>query len=373
MVCPVKLGSLNVLISILLPDLRAGGAERVNLDLAHEFACAGYEVEFVLRQARGELLEEARKAFLVTDLAVPRVRFLLPRLASYLKTHRPDALIAAMWPLTVVAPVAQRVARSPCRVLVSEHGMLSAQYRDWGVLHRAMLMLSTGIGYRLADHRVGVSTGLVREMANLSWMRIGGFHVIHNPVPLRPEPSVEVIRDADSRWRGSRGQRIITVGSMKAVKNHPLLLRAFAQLELPNARLMFVGGGAGRDALLSLAQELGVADRVILAGFQPDPTPFYKTADLFVLSSDYEGFGNVIVEALACGTPVVSTDCPSGPGEILDHGRFGRLVPVGDADALASAMREALEAPIDRDALKNRAAEFSPEIAARKYLDLLDI
>ena len=360
-------------ISILLPDLRGGGAERVNIDLAHEFARAGYEVEFVLRQARGEFLEEARKAFPVTDLAIPRVRFLLPKLVSYLKTHRPDALIAAMWPLTVVAPLAQRMARSPCRVLVSEHGMLSAQYRDWGALHRAMLKLSTGVGYRLAHHRVGVSMGLVEDMARLSLMRTGGFHVIHNPVPSHPEPSAETIRDADSRWCSPRGARIVTVGSMKAVKNHPLLLRAFAELDFPNARLMFVGGGTGREAILSLEEELGIADRVILAGFQPDPTPFYKTADLFVLSSDYEGFGNVIVEALACGTPVVSTDCPSGPGEILDHGRFGRLVPVGDANALANAIREALDAPVDRDALKNRAAEFSPEIAARKYLELLDI
>jgi glycosyltransferase involved in cell wall biosynthesis len=363
----------NVKVSILLPDLRGGGAERVNIDLAHEFARAGYEVEFVLRQARGEFLEEARKAFPVTDLAVPRVRFLLPKLVSYLKMHRPDFLIAAMWPLTVIAPIAQHIARSSCRVLVSEHGMLSAQYRDWGVLHRAVLRVSTGIGYRLADHRVGVSTGLIQDMASLSRMRIGRFHVIHNPVPSHPEPSAETVRDAASRWCSPRGARIVTVGSMKAVKNQPLLLRAFAQLDFPNARLMFVGDGAEREALLSLAEELGVADRVILAGFQPDPTPFYKTADLFVLSSDYEGFGNVIVEALACGTPVVSTDCPSGPGEILDHGRFGRLVPVGDANALANAIREALEAPVDRDALKNRAAEFSPEIAARKYLDLLDI
>ena len=136
---------------------------------------------------------------------------------------------------------------------------------------------------------------------------------------------------------------------------------------------MFVGDGAGRDALLSLAQELGVADRVILAGFHPDPTPFYKTADLFVLSSDYEGFGNVIVEALACGTPVVSTDCPSGPGEILDGGRFGRLVPVDDAEAMAEAMHAALDAPADPGALKHRAADFLPELAARKYLDLLDL
>ena len=134
---------------------------------------------------------------------------------------------------------------------------------------------------------------------------------------------------------------------------------------------MFVGDGAGRAALESLAKDLGVSDRVTFAGFHADPTAFYKTADVFALSSDYEGFGNVIVEALACGTPVVSTDCPSGPAEILDGGRHGTLVPVDDEVALAQALGKSLSDSPDSDALRGRAAEFSPERAARLYLDLL--
>ena len=144
-------------------------------------------------------------------------------------------------------------------------------------------------------------------------------------------------------------------------------------LARPDARLVLLGQGQNEAMLRALADELGIADRVIFAGFHPDPSPFYATADLFVLSSDYEGFGNVIVEALSFGLPVVSTDCPSGPAEILGNGRWGRLVPVGDAAALAGAMREALASPVDREALKRRAADFSPEIAARKYLDLLGL
>lgn len=361
------------MISILLPDLRGGGAERVNIDLAHEFACAGHEVEFVLMQARGELLEEARQSFSVVDLATPRARALPFTLARYLRRRRPDALLAAMWPLTVLVPLAVRLSAHRCKVLVSEHNSLSVQYRDWGRAHRVVLRASMAISYRHVNYRVGVSSGVVNDIARLSGLRRDAFDVIHNPVPSRPEPSSKAIRYAEALWSSPKGVRIVTVGSMKAQKNHPLLLRAFAQLDRPEARLMFVGDGAGRDALLSLALELGVADRVILAGFHPDPTPFYKTADLFVLSSDYEGFGNVIVEALACGTPVVSTDCPSGPSEILDCGRFGRLVPVGTTGALAEAMHAALDAPANRDALKHRAADFLPEIAARKYLDLLDM
>ena len=357
--------------SVLLPDLRGGGAERVNLDLAHEFARVGHEVEFVLRQARGELLEEARASFPVVDLGAPRVRFVPRVLARYLRHRRPDALLAAMWPLTVIAPIAQRLSGHRCKVLVSEHGILSAQYRDWGAAHRLLLRSSTGLGYRLADRRVGVSAGVADDMAALSTMRNDAFDVIYNPVPPRPNPDPAALDIADRLWSGPAGARILTVGTMKTVKNHSLLLRAFARLNRPDARLMFVGDGAGREALLSLARELGVAERVILAGFRPDPTPFYKTADLFVLSSDYEGFGNVIVEAMACGTPVVSTDCPAGPGEILDRGRYGTLVPVGDVESLTEGIQDSLAAPMPKDVLKQRAGHFSPQRAAKKYLELL--
>lgn len=360
------------LISFLLPDLRGGGAERVNIDLGHEFVRAGHEVEFVLMQARGELLDETRQCFPVVDLTTPRARALPCVLARYLSRRRPAALLAAMWPLTVIAPLAARLSGHRCKVLVSEHNSLSVQYRDWGRGHRAALRASMGVGYRLADHCVGVSSGVAADIATLSGLRHDAFDVIHNPVPPRPEPSKQAMRNAEALWCSPKGARIVTVGSMKAQKNHPLLLRAFTQLDLPAARLMFVGDGPGRDALLSLAKELGVADRMILAGFQSDPTPFYSSADLFVLSSDYEGFGNVIVEALARGTPVVSTDCPSGPSEILDGGRYGRLVPIGDTVAMTAAMGAELNAPVRSDALKNRALEFSPEIAAHKYLKLLD-
>ena len=359
------------MISILLPDLRGGGVERIRIVLAHEFARAGHEVEFVLMQARGELLEEARASFSVVDLATPRARSLPLALARYLRQRRPDALLAAMWPLTATAPLALRLSGHRCKVLVSEHAILSAQYRDWGRFHRLFLRLSTSVGYRSVDYRIGVSAGVAADMAALSGIRKDSFEVVYNPVPPRAVPEEAALDIADRLWSGSRGARILTVGTMKAVKNHQLLLRAFARLDRPDARLMFVGDGPGRNGLMALAQDLCIANQVIFAGFRPDPTPFYKTADLFVLSSDYEGFGNVIVEALACGTPVVSTDCPSGPAEILVNGKYGRLVPVGDAEKLAKGIEEALQASHDTDALISRAAEVSPSIAAQSYLKVM--
>lgn len=359
-------------LSFVLPDLRGGGAERVQIDLGSEFARAGHKVEFALMQARGELLEEARESFPIVNLSTPRSRGLLLALAQYLRTRRPDALICAMWPLTVIAPLAARISGHCCRVLVSEHGILSAQYCDWGRLHRIALRASMAVGYRLADRRVAVSKGLAADIAALSGLRQNAFEVIHNPVRQQPRSSREAIRAAEKLWSGPQGARILSVGALKPVKNHPLLVRAFARLNRPDARLMIVGEGAGREDLLLLARELGVADRVVLPGFKRETAPFYETADLFALSSQHEGFGNVIVEALGAGIPVVSTDCPAGPAEILQYGRFGRLSPVGNELALTGALEAALNAPVDQDALIRRASDFAPEIVARKYLNLLD-
>ncbi len=357
-------------ISILLPDLRGGGAERIMIVLAHEFARQGHRVEFVLMRVEGDFLAEAQAAFSVVDLNCPRARSLPRVLARYLRYHRPDALLAAMWPLTVIAPL-MRLTGYRGRVVVSEHGILSAQYSSWGSIHRVALPSSMAVSYRLAHARAGVSVGVANDMASLSGLLHRMFEVIHNPVPPRPMPDAQALQTVDALWAAPHGARIVTVGSMKPVKNYPLLLRAFARMDRADARLMLVGTGAAEANLRAIAVELGIAQQVIFAGFHPDPTPFYQTADLFVLSSDYEGFGNVIVEALACGTPVVSTDCPSGPAEILENGKFGRLVPVRDPQALADAMQQALAAPHDPALLKRRASDFAPAIAAKRYLELL--
>ncbi len=361
------------MITILLPDLRGGGAERVNLDLAHQFQRMGHDVEFALMRGQGELLEEAKASFPVVDLACPRARNLPFALARYLRETKPDALLAAMWPLTVLAPLARRLSGQRCRIVVSEHCILSAQYESWGKLHRIALRASMAVGYHLADSSVGVSEGVVNDMNYLSGLPRSAFKMIHNPVVPREHPDKATLDETETLWGGPQGQRIVTVGRFKSEKNQALLLRAFARMAGPDSRLMFVGNGALEADLRALAKELDIADRVIFAGFQPDPTPFYMTADIFALSSNYEGFGNVIVEALACGTPVVSTDCPAGPTEILEDGRYGRLAPVGDEIAFAKAMTEALSTSPSPETLKARAADFAPADAAAKYLACLQL
>lgn len=360
-------------VSICLPDLRGGGAERVNLDLAHAFVARGLEVEFALLRATGDFLQEAREIATIHDLGGARMRSVPGALARYLRNARPDCLLAAMWPLTVMAPVARVLSRQKTRVVVSEHGILSAQYKSWGRAHSVALRASTALGYRMSDAVVAVSSGGADDMATLSGLSRERIQVIHNPVPAHRPASPEALAEAEALWACPAGARILSVGRFKAVKNHPLLLEAFAQIPDTQARLMLVGTGENEAELRTLAERLGVASRVIFAGFQADPAAFYESADLFVLSSNNEGFGNVIVEALGAGVPVVSTRCPSGPEEILDHGRFGLLTPVGDVAALRDAMMQGLEAPVDREVLRGRAADFSVERAAQAYLTAMDL
>lgn len=360
------------MISMLLPDLRGGGAERVQLDLAKGFLARGRAVEIVLMRAEGELLSLVPDGAKIVDLKAPRLRGALLPLARHLRRTRPDALLAAMWPLTSVAVWARDLARVPTRVVVSDHTDYMAAPPGASRAGRAKLQASMRWSYPRADGVVAVSGGVARTVAGLAGMARDRVSVIHNPVrPPSPARTQEPCTAA-AEWARHDGPRLIAVGSLKPAKDYALLLKAFAQARRQaDARLLILGEGALRGELEGLRGRLGLDGVVDMPGFVADPYPCLAKADLFVLSSAWEGFGNVIVEALACGTAVVSTNCPSGPGEILEDGRHGTLVPVGDADALATAILAALAATRDRPALIRRAQDFSVEKAADAYLKLL--
>lgn len=363
--------SSRLRISILLPDLRGGGAERVSLDLAREFVQAGHDVEIVLMTATGEFIEEASASLKIVDLMAARMRQVPRLLARYLRGARPDVLLAAMWPLTSAAVMARLLSRHRFRLIIAEHGMTSIQYRQKAWHFRLAQRLSMALAYRVADAGVGVSRGVADDIARLAWLPPEHVHVINNSVEQRSSPDAATLQRVDRLWGVPHGGRAMSVGRFKAVKNYPLLLDAFALVvEHVDAKLMLVGAGEDEAALRSRAERLGIASRVIFPGFQPDPTPFYLTADLFVLSSDSEGLPTVLIEALAHGLPVVSTDCPSGPAEILEKGIYGTLVPMGDKAALADAIRHALSHGHDKDMLRSRANDFSPQRASERYLAL---
>lgn len=359
------------LISVFLPDLSGGGAERVAVNLANGFVQRGYAVDVVLLSAAGEFLSDLRSDVRVVDLQVSRMRWMLLPLVRYLRTAQPAAVLACMWPLTVTVLLARMLSSVPTRVLVAEHATWSRSeiLERWSVgwqVRTSMRRL-----FPRADGIVAVSQGAADDLARFANLDRNAITVIYNPVVGDTKPPVSAPLAPDGWWTG-RHRKVLAVGALKAIKDHGTLLNAFADLSRRvDARLLILGQGDCRAALEAQAHRLGISDSLFMPGFVKDPAPYHQHADLHVLSSTSEGLPTVIIEALAAGTPVVSTDCPSGPREILQDGRYGRLVPVGDAPALSAAMEKTLSSKPDRAALMSRAQDFSIDKAVDQYLQLL--
>lgn len=350
-------------VAFLLHDIGGGGAERLTIDLMAGLVARGVKVDLLLQSFFGEFMHLVPPEVTKIDLAAPRIRDIFKPLRRYLSEARPDCIVAAMWPSPVVALAARPIGGRKTRVIASEHCPLQSQYSDSPKTLTA-LHLTMRAFYRFAFARIGVSRGVAEEIARFSGLPRQAVRVVYNPVP----PPLCSAEPGGDLWQGKPGKRILTVGRLKTAKNQSLLLEAFARYVRDHeAVLAIVGVGPLAADLAAQAERLKIADKVLFPGFRLTPGDWYASADLFVLSSDYEGFGNVLVEALHCGLPVVSTDCPHGPVEVLGDGRWGRLVPVGDVAALAAAMADALAAPVDAGAQRARAAEFSVERAVEGY------
>lgn len=358
-------------IAVLLPDLRGGGAERVGVNLANALTQRGYAVDIVLLSATGEFLADLRPEVRVVDLEVKRVRWVMLPLLRYLRQAKPAALLACMWPLTVVALWARALSRVPTRVVVAEH-------TTWS---RSELLKRWSVGWQVrttmhhvfpaAEGIIAVSRGAANDLARFADLDRNAITVIYNPVVGSAKPAASAPHSPADWWTGPH-RRILAVGTLKVIKDYATLLSALAVLrQRMDARLLILGEGECRSALETQAGTLGLESTVFMPGFVRDPAPYYQHAELLVLSSTGEGLPTAIIEALAAGTPVVSTDCPSGPREILCDGQFGRLVPMADATALAASMAESLSATHDTAALKARAEDFSIGKATDLYLKLL--
>ncbi len=352
-------------IGIYLPDLSGGGAERLHLRLAAEWRAMGFRPCFLLDQRRGALLDQVPEGCAVETLGAKRQLTALPRLVAWLRRNRPAVLIANMEHMNVMAVAARMVARVPTRVIVTQHNALSAQI---GAYRTAKWRALPGL-YRhvlpRADAVVAVSQGVADDMASLAGWPRHSARVIYNGL-VDDAFDAEAAGRPDHPWFAGDVPVVTAMGRMVPQKDFGTLLRGFAASGT-DARLVILGDGPERDRLTMLAGELGIAERVAMPGFVARPLPWLRAARLFVLSSRFEGFGNVLVEALACGTPVVSTDCPHGPSEILDGGRYGTLVPPRDPEALGAAIRSALQTAPDHDALRARGRSFSVRRCADEY------
>jgi glycosyltransferase involved in cell wall biosynthesis len=301
----------------------------------------------------------------------------LPQLIRYLRSARPDAVLSALPTLNLLTVWARHAAHVETRIVLSERDTLSTAIGGARKWRRRYLPPLLKRAYLMADAIIAVSNGVADDLAATTGIPRARISTVYNPV-VGPDLIAKARQPLDHPWFAP-GQPpvILGVGRLHPQKDFATLIRAFARLRAGRpARLVILGAESSGDSahiaeLRALPARLGIADDVDLPGFAPNPLAYMSRAATFVLSSVHEGLGIVLIEALACGTPVVSTDCPSGPREILDHGRFGPLVPVGDDAAMAAAIQTALDDPVPAERLRSRAEMFTVERAVNHYLELM--
>lgn len=364
-------------IAIFIPTYGDGGVERMLVNLARGLAARSLIVDFLVKDTDAPHLSSLTGAGVnLIDLHATRQSALLAALVRYLDQVRPDVLMSAKGKDDRLVVRAKRLTKTPVRVFLRIGTNISARLDKRGknpvarwLTYRSLRHLCTQ-----ADGVICVSQGVADDVAHITKLPRDKIQVIRNPV-VTPELLSLASQPVSHPWF-SPGQPpvILGAGGLRNQKNFPMLIRAFAWVrsQMP-CRLVILGDGHLRPRLERLAEQLGVAADVSLPGFAENPFAYMAKAALFVLSSNWEGSPNALTEALAVGTPVVSTDCPSGPREILQGGRFGTLVPVGDTDALGRAILASLTAPADTELLHAATEEYTVEHSTTAYLRAFDL
>lgn len=359
-------------IALFTVSLEVGGAERVLVTLANGFVRRGHTVQVVLMKPEGELRKELSPLVQVVDLHSYRAwRTVLP-LARYLRCERPDALLSTLSQPNLVAILAKQLAHTSTRIVVREASTPTVEHGTARALKDRVVPALISKMYRRADAVVAVSRGVQADLLHLTRLPPQRVQLIYNPAisERMRELSEEPI---DHPWFVQGAPPVVlAVGRLVAIKGYDVLIRAFAQVrQQAEARLLILGEGDQRAELERLTRELGVADRVQMPGYEPNPFKYMRRAAVFVLSSRYEGLPNALIQAMACGRPVVATDCPSGPREILADGKYGLLVPVGDVDALADAIQQGLQGRIPL-APSEWLQQFEENHIVEQYLRVLE-
>ncbi len=338
--------------------------------LANEFAKKGIDVDLIVAIVEGPFCSDINEDVRVVDLKASRAITSLPGLTRYLRRERPDGILSTLMYANIIMAVAHMFSRSNGIFVARQPSSVSPK-RKTKSMRDVIKLLLAWVSYFYADQIIGISRGLSEEIERILGVPPEKIKTIHNPAF---NHNIKKLKSNQPDKLRKDLQYILAVGRLTPDKDFSTLLRAFARVRdnRPDMQLVILGEGDERGCLEREARNLGITEAVRMPGFVDNPFGYMSGADVFVLSSRWEGFGNVLVEAMACGTPVVSTDCPSGPGEILQDGRFGHLVPVEDDEALAQAIADTLDdPPVSSDQLRKRAEDFSPEKIASRYLDVL--
>ncbi len=359
-------------IGIFVSFSGQGGVEKIILTLAEGLADLGCVVDLLLVKAMGLYAGDIPPFINVRRLNATHTFSSLPALVSYLRERRPVGLLAAKDRANQVALLAKFVAQVPTRLVVRMGTTTSTALGNSRWLKRNVWNLPIRLLYPLADGIVAVSHGVAADLAAITRLPPERFTVIPNPVVSERLYTMAGEPLSHPWFQEGKPPVFLGAGRLTRQKDFPTLIRAFALVRREVvSRLVILGEGIDREALLKLAESLGIRDDVDLPGFVRNPYPFMAKASVFVLSSIWEGSPNVLTEAMALGTPVVATDCPSGPREILGKALYGPLVPMGDVSVMAIAMKETLLNPPRRDVLIRAVEEYRVERSCRHYLDVL--
>ena len=356
-------------IIFFIPDFRGGGAQNMMVNLANELAERGHEMHFLVADDTGPFSDKLRDRVKKVAFGKKRTIFALAPLWKYLRTEKPDIAVSALTHANIVLLLAASLFKKrDTKIIVTERNFFSRAMENASGKRDKLFSRLVPMLYPNADRVIGISKGVADDIRQQSRIAEDKVAWIHNPV-LSDEDMKRAEDTFQDPWIEKQNAPIlVTAGRLVPQKDHATLLKAFAAARKEkDTRLVLLGDGPLKDDLLAQARALEIADDIHFTGYVDNPMPYFKQSNLFVLSSAWEGFCNVIVEAMYCGLPVVSTDCPAGPAEILKGGELGTLVPVGDHDALAAAISNALDSTHDIQTIKARAEEFSSANIAAQY------
>lgn len=360
-------------LTFFLANLEGGGVQKATMRLIHELIRENIRVTLVVIKAGGTVEHEVPDGCTLVDLDCSRARYAFVRLILYLLRERTSTAVSSQTHLNTLLIFVRLLTRYPRQLVVREHitfntgitmdKRLSERLRPW------MIRLF----YPFASAVVAVS-----RQAQASIYQYAGYkkkiHVIQNGLDLAAIHSRADQPPAHQWLENLAGATLVVgMGRLSPQKNFSVLLKAFSLLEKKqNRRLIILGEGPELEKLTTLSRALNIQNQVVFPGYIENPYPILARAGVFVLSSKWEGFANVVIEALACGAPVIATDCPGGPTDILTGKPFARIVPVDDPAAMANAMEAMLTAEKDRGQIIEYARTFSIQQVARQYIDLIN-
>ncbi|WP_374276690.1 glycosyltransferase [Azonexus sp.] len=355
-------------IAIFIPNVKGGGAERVMVTLANTFASSGHRVDLLLGSAEGEYLSEVASAVNIVNFNVRRAVSCLFPLLKYLREKKPDAILSALNYINIISIIAHKLARSTSRLVVSERNTLVCLKCGW--VNKLIYHLIS-ILYPAANSVISVTKEGAVELIDAFNLSSEKVYSISNPLEVNRIKELSKSPFSHPWLESNQPPIVLAVGRLSPQKNFSALIQAFSILRSQRlAHLVILGEGPLRGKLESQINDLGLQNDVLMPGFVENPFKWMARCKIFVLSSDHEGYPNVLIQAMACGAKIISTNCPTGPYEILEGGRLGTLVAVGDVVALGAAMIKEIDSNVVPD-YSVKLLENSPQGISGQYISAI--